>query len=241
MPSKCKFQGCPNDPNYNFPGETKRLYCKEHIQPGMVNVKKDTRMCIHTDHTTPVRASYNLPGEKRPIYCKQHSQPGMVRLNSSNCDVCKLVSPSFGFPGQKAIRCKKCKENGMVDLVSNLCDTGCGANASFGLPGQKATRCKKCKEKDMTDVKNATCDLCDRQPTFGINNKATRCSEHILEGMADCKHMNVMCKECNVVRATYGIEKIPTHCAKHKTEEMKDLVSKMCVKCKETQGVFGII
>jgi len=209
----------------------------------MIISKKDSRICIHEDHTDKVpRASYNFPTEKRPIYCKKHSTEGMINLNNKNtslCEDCKIKQPSYGIIGGKATHCSKCSTNTMVDLVSNLCsDSTCRKNATYGNIGEKATSCKKHALENMIDVKNTKCMCCSKQPTYGIN-KPTHCINHKTDIMTDLKHTKVRCNDCDI-RATYGKNGgKPSHCSVHKLEDMIDVCSRMCVKCKNTQSVFG--
>ena len=257
MPSKCKCKDCNKYASYNFPGEKKRIYCKEHAKPTMILTRKDNRCCIHPDHNENYpapRASFNFSNKKKPIYCKSHSQEGMINLNSKNskCKKCNLKMPSYGIIGKKPTHCSKCATKDMVDLISNLCtNEKCRKNACFGfLEDKKASRCKNHAEEKMVDIKNSKCKLCSRQPTFGIIsdssgggacskiNRATHCLEHKTEEMVDLRHKTEICKKCSK-RATFSLGKRPTHCVKHKTEEMKDVVSRMCKKCGETQPIFG--
>lgn len=42
--------------------------------------------------------------------------------------------------------------------------------------------------------------------------------------------------------STYGlIKNIPIHCKKHKTNDEKDVVNKMCEKCKVKQATYGLV
>ena len=255
MPQYCKYvkddMKCKKYASYGYPDSKSRLRCKTHAEENMIIVKKDNRTCIHSDHKDSApRAAFNFPNEKRPIYCKAHSKEGMINLGSKNnrCIVCKKKQPSYGINGQKSTHCAGCALDNMVDLVSNLCKhEDCRTHATYGNIGKKAEYCKKHAKNDMIDVKNKRCIKCvelnikhPKQPTYGIN-KPTHCFEHKTEEMIDCKHDSVICKEedCNT-RATYGNKDVkPLFCTNHKKDDMIDLVSLMCVKCTETQAVFG--
>ena len=246
MPARCKNENCNKYASFNLPNEKSPIYCKEHKKDNMVITKKDNRVCCHPDHDSdekPPRASFNFPHEKKPIYCQKHAEDGMINLNNKNnkCIVCKLKSPCYGLLGQKATHCSKCVDPNMIDVVSKTCDhEGCRKNPTYGFPGGKPTRCKPHATPDMIDVKNRKCKLCNKQPTFGLNNIATHCIEHKTEDMTDVKHIRELCIHPNCTkRPSYGVDKQPTHCKEHKTGEMKDLVSRMCQKCNLLQGVFG--
>jgi len=253
MPTICKFNNddikCDKPATYKYLGKKEKLYCKIHKQSNMISADAERRICIKCKEVgKTTRKSFNFLTEKSPLYCKQHSKKGMVNFNSKNrkCQTCKDKQPSYGFD-KKATHCSKCKLEGMNDLVSNLCDLeDCKKNATYGIIGQKATRCKPHSTENMLDVKNKKCVICiklkikkPKQPTYGII-KPTHCLEHKNENMTDLKHQKSLCKLCKI-RATYGYNsKKPEYCVIHKLENMIDLTSKMCVKCKKVQGVFGI-
>jgi hypothetical protein len=251
MPHLCEHRTvdsrCPKNASYNIPGAKTRLFCKTHSTEGMVIVKQDSRICQHESHTDKApRASFNFPDQPRPIFCKTHALEGMVNLSHQNrmCKGCNKKQPSFGIPGGKVTHCSACSTEGMVDLVSNLCGVeGCQKNCTYGSSGGKATRCQKHASEGMCDVKNKKCVECLRlsivspkQPTYGVRDP-THCLDHKTADMTDRRHDTERCKVCGV-RATYGIDK-PTHCTHHKENGMEDLVSRMCVVCHKTQGVFG--
>lgn len=253
MPTICKFNKynikCTKSATYNFKDQKKRLYCNEHKEPGMVNIKIDNRICITCkEQGESKRCSFNFPDEKKPKFCKAHSHPGMINLNSKNnkCKGCHKKQPCYGILGEKATHCSKCATNDMVDLVSNLChNQNCRKNATYGIPGEKATSCKKHADLYMIDVKNKRCIVClalgiknPKQPTFGFE-KITHCIQHKEENMTDLRHDTERCKVCKK-RSTYGYEgKTPEYCAQHKLDNMVDVVSAMCEKCGKIQGVFG--
>lgn len=250
MPTKCTYENCTKDAIYGLPGaKKKRTRCAKHKEPGMINRKKDNRVCIHDDHKGSdrvPRSSFNFPGEKRGIYCKAHAEKGMVNVNVKNfCKKCKIKQPSYGLPGKKATHCAKCSEPNMIDVISNLCNhQSCRKNATFGYPDEKAQWCKTHATQDMIDVKNKRCIVCieqkvpsPKQPSYGVDNVSTHCKEHKLDGMVNIRHKNDKC-ECCGKRPTYGYDK-PIRCVSHKENDMKDVVSSMCSKCGDTQGVFG--
>lgn len=60
MTKRCQAVGCPKRPTYNFEGETKAIYCSEHKEPKMVNVKSKRCQSVGC----PKRPNYNFEGEK---------------------------------------------------------------------------------------------------------------------------------------------------------------------------------
>eukprot|EP00639_Heterosigma_akashiwo_P031804 CAMPEP_0194737070 /NCGR_PEP_ID=MMETSP0296-20130528/79731_1 /TAXON_ID=39354 /ORGANISM="Heterosigma akashiwo, Strain CCMP2393" /LENGTH=89 /DNA_ID=CAMNT_0039646887 /DNA_START=29 /DNA_END=295 /DNA_ORIENTATION=+ len=61
---------------FNFEGERKGKFCREHKVDGMVDVIN--RCCGHAGCNK--RSSYNFEGEKRPRFCAQHKLPEMVNV-----------------------------------------------------------------------------------------------------------------------------------------------------------------
>ena len=246
MPTKCIFEEngikCPKEASYGPVGTTTRTYCKTHTKEGMIITRKDKRACIHPDHKENApRASFNYPNELRPLYCKAHSEEGMININCKNnmCKKCNEKQPSYGFEGQKATHCSSCAVEGMIDVISKRCKhKDCRKNVTYGEIGGKPEYCKKHALYGMIDVKNNKCICCNKQATYGID-KPTHCKVHKTNDMYDKRHSTEKCQMCDK-RATYSIDTYPpTHCSNHKTEDMKDIISSMCIKCNETQGVFG--
>jgi acid stress-induced BolA-like protein IbaG/YrbA len=67
----CQSINCNLAPNFNFEGETKKLYCVSHKLEGMINVKD--KRCIYKDCNK--QPSYNNSCENNAIYCKNHKLP----------------------------------------------------------------------------------------------------------------------------------------------------------------------
>ena len=57
------------------------LYCAEHKQPGMMNVKN--KKCISPG--CPKRPHFNQPGETGGLYCAEHKHPGMTDVTNKKC------------------------------------------------------------------------------------------------------------------------------------------------------------
>ena len=69
----CIHEGCNKKSIYSNPCETKALYCSEHRENGMVNMKH--KRCIHEGCKTI--SIYNKEGLKKPLYCSKHKEYGM--------------------------------------------------------------------------------------------------------------------------------------------------------------------
>eukprot|EP00122_Pirum_gemmata_P004994 Pgem_evm1s4551 len=66
--------GCSKYPSCNYPGELKRLYCKDCKLPGMVDVKN--KRCAGGCGKYP---NYNFPNKSKRLYCKKCKLSGMFR------------------------------------------------------------------------------------------------------------------------------------------------------------------
>lgn len=61
---KCGFEGCMRMPNFNFAGEKGGLYCSQHKQDGMIDIKH--KRCMFPDCTK--RPSFNYTGAAAPLF-----------------------------------------------------------------------------------------------------------------------------------------------------------------------------
>lgn len=76
---RCTEKGCKViQACFNFPDQTRGIYCQRHASLGMINVLDKRRWCRETD--CRVRAYFNFPEEKNGIYCQTHCKPGMVSV-----------------------------------------------------------------------------------------------------------------------------------------------------------------
>ncbi|CAN0369049.1 unnamed protein product, partial [Scytosiphon promiscuus] len=68
-------------PSFNVLGIKRPLYCKTHVDTGMVNVR--ARQCSQGSCTT--QPHYNTEGSKTARYCKKHAETGMVNVRRNRC------------------------------------------------------------------------------------------------------------------------------------------------------------
>lgn len=107
---KCIVDMCTIIPSYNYRGEKKRLYCKNHKLEGMINISNT--LCLNCNKT----ASYNYEDEGIPLYCKQHKMFMMINVKiKPKCLYvgCKKL-PICGYEGNEAVYCLSHKLKGMV-------------------------------------------------------------------------------------------------------------------------------
>jgi len=117
----CEHQNCPKEGGFNFPGETKRRFCKQHKLKGMVSVIK-CRKCEHPN--CKKRPFYNYDGETIFRFCGEHKLEGMFNIKSKTCisPGCKKRA-NFNFPGfHKREYCGKHKLDGMMQLGMGKCE-----------------------------------------------------------------------------------------------------------------------
>ena len=69
---------------FNYPDETVKLFCENHSQAGMVNLKK--KECKEPNCT--IQPYFNFPG-KAPEYCNTHKQQGMINVITKSCLECE--------------------------------------------------------------------------------------------------------------------------------------------------------
>ena len=69
----CLVEGCKKRCSFNFPGESRAMYCKTHIEDGMVDIVRPR--CVVRG--CGVTASFFWPTLKLS-HCFQHKEPGQV-------------------------------------------------------------------------------------------------------------------------------------------------------------------
>ena len=234
MPSRCKIEGCIKQPIYNEPEETKALYCSDHKEKGMIDVKNKKCESEGCDK----QPSYNTPGETKGLYCNSHKKKGMIDVVSKKCKFkggCDK-QPYFNTPGEsKGLYCVDHKTDDMIDVKHKRCMTqGCDKLPSYNTPGEtKGLYCDKHKTKGMVNVVSKRCRSkgCDKRPCYNTpgKSKGLYCSDHKEKGMIDVIHKRCNFKGCdkqpyfNTPVASKGL-----YCVKHKTDGMIDIVNKRC-------------
>ena len=83
----CNYEDCDEYAWYNFEGETKGKYCKEHMDKGMINMVCNVCNEIGCNNI----ASFNYSHEIKRIYCSIHAKEGMEDISHKKCIVCNNV------------------------------------------------------------------------------------------------------------------------------------------------------
>jgi hypothetical protein len=166
MPSICKNPDCNKYAIYNFADKKSPIYCKNHIEDGMIYIinNKCIKCCLKQSY-------FNYANEKRPLYCGNCKMPDMVNVKIKKCIKCKLKIPYFNFANEKkAVYCGDCKMPDMVNVISikcqtNLCeqfshkDNYCMRCYYFINPSKRPKRLKLKEEEVIKYVKDNFKDI----------------------------------------------------------------------------------
>lgn len=111
----CQNNRCCKRAYFNFEGETKAIYCSEHKEPNMVDIKH--KRCKHSGCNT--RAWCGIPG-KQPSSCAVHKTEGMLKHPRSGCKInkCKKLA-LYGYT--KQLHCEEHKLEDEYNLVEQRC------------------------------------------------------------------------------------------------------------------------
>jgi hypothetical protein len=153
----CEAENCKTIPTYNFEGEKRGKYCKNHKLEDMIDVISKT--CEFEN--CKVQPLFNFEGEKQGKYCKNHKLEDMINVISKTCEAenCK-VRPFFNYEGEKQGKyCKNHKLEDMIDVKNKTCEVeNCKTIPVFNYEGEnKAKYCSKHKLDGMIDVKSKIC------------------------------------------------------------------------------------
>lgn len=165
----CQFAGgCNHQANYNFPDQTRAIFCKAHKDIGMVDMyhqKCEKENC-------PLRPQYNIEGETNGRFCLIHKAPHMVDVVSKKCsDPDCLKVPFYNFPQfSYPVVCPDHIKHGMIDVRHLICELDeCNTQASYGFLGKVPTRCATDKLNGMLRQPNRRCQLvgCNEYALYG--------------------------------------------------------------------------
>jgi hypothetical protein len=228
----CNEENCNKNASFNYEGETKKLYCKQHCKKLMINVKR--KKCIMENCIS--EAFYNTSGETKPLFCKKHKNQDMQNVVKKLCEHPNCIKiPVFGYiSDNKKLYCGEHKLENMENLISKKCqDHGCLKLASFNYEGQKyGIYCEEHKKENMKNVKHKECieEGCERQANYNLKNKpATWCRIHKNSLMINvtnklCEHVN--CEK--VPSFNYINENKSILCSEHKLPDMINVAGKIC-------------
>ena len=173
------------NPAFNSPNETQGMFCEEHRETDMINVRakscagknKDGSPC----KTCPV---FNKPGQSQGMFCAKHKEDGMINIKNRPCrgkntdgSPCATY-PVFNVQGEKrGLFCAKHKTNDMVDTQNKRCGgtnadgSACMKQPTFNTQGEsQALFCLTHKGSAMINVVDKTCKT--PHCTTKVSNKA---------------------------------------------------------------------
>lgn len=194
---------CDKRPFFNFPGLTRGIFCTDHKDPGMVNVK--SLKCDHDNCQT--QPCFNFPTELFGRFCATHRQEGMVNLRERPCeyDGC-MKKPARNFPGELRGRfCTEHELDGMIDVLCDRCTIeGCERRANYNTwPIKKGLFCNEHKQPGMINVKTTKCqeEGCFKFPVFGMpgSTSGTHCKNHKGAEMIDVKNPRCKTPMCDII------------------------------------------
>ena len=118
MNQKCIYENCNKSPNFNFKGETKGLYCKEHSLHDMFDVKHNK--CNKEDCNT--RSSYGYCGKELTL-CSKHKEPLMFKNPKRTCigndeEDCKEMA-TYGIT--EPTHCEEHSSKDEICLIGSKC------------------------------------------------------------------------------------------------------------------------
>jgi hypothetical protein len=218
--------------NFNYKDIRYGKFCKEHKEPGMVDVIN--KKCI--EEGCPKTPVYNFQGQITRLYCKDHCKPGMINLKDKLCISCNKQA-SYNYEGEtKAIYCKEHSKDNMILVKGHTCkEEGCLSRAMYNYPNNPAHYCKKHSKNGMIEIKKRILCLfegCKILPSYNYKGeKSIYCAEHKLKDM-----ILVRTKKCLLCdkQPTYNYpqEKVKLYCKEHSKEDMISLnKSNLCLSC----------
>jgi hypothetical protein len=214
MSKRCNHDGCQKQPNYNYPGETTRLFCSSHKLENMVDIM--SKRCEHPGCQT--RPNYNYPGETTALFCSSHKLENMVDIKHKRCnhDGCQ-TRPTYNYPGETtALFCSSHKLENMVDIKSKRCQhSGCQKQPNYNYANETtALFCSSHKLENMINIISKRCnhDGCKKHPVYNYEGESNArfCNSHKEFGMIDIK--NQTCKSSDICLGTRANVKYKGYC-----------------------------
>jgi predicted GIY-YIG superfamily endonuclease len=231
---RCEQTGCDKHPSFNYPDKIGYLFCSEHKEKGMIDLRVLNNMC---EICEKVQANYNYNGLKAKFCCSCKTDD-MINVRSPKCVKCNINLPIYNYKDMKHEYCSKCKENDMIDTRTKKCaDTLCDKQARYNFPDHKISKfCRKHASDGMINVKEPRCihqNGCTEVAYYNDigKKKSIYCGYHKENNMINVREKYKLCvhNDCQGTRenlsvAEYGLLfRDKTHCYKHKLpNEFKD-------------------
>jgi len=148
----CLHENCTGAKHaiYNFPGEEKGIFCRDHKEIAMVDVIH--KMCQDSacSKTHPRSALYGYPG-RGSEYCSQHMKEGMIILPNSRCSHANCTD--FAIFGSKTSRGEFCQEHAPQNYLCVINHTCINCNLLDIL--DKDGHCVSCNPENFINYRLA--------------------------------------------------------------------------------------
>jgi hypothetical protein len=163
----CIFEGCKKRAYFNYEGETKALYCREHSLDNMIDIKHPR--CIYEGCKN--QPTFNYKGVNRGLYCSIHKLNTMVNIVNKTCKIenCK-TRPNYNYENEiGGIYCGIHKLDGMINVTSKRCShKDCKKQPNYNYEGEIHTLfCNTHKLNGMVNITSKICKthLCPTRVT----------------------------------------------------------------------------
>jgi hypothetical protein len=104
MSRRCLHENCLTRPTFNYPTETKGIYCSQHKLENMICVT--VKRCLHENCL--VQPTFNYSTETKGIYCSQHKLENMISVHIKKCQHSKCKQTAvYGFPNKRPQYCQE--------------------------------------------------------------------------------------------------------------------------------------
>lgn len=243
--SKCKYEGCTKYASFGYESDKKCIRCSPHKEPDMVNVKLKNLLNKCPCGKVPI---YGYKNEK-PKFCGKCRDPNDTDIKYVFAKICQSCDKNgyYTIPGSNIFYCIDHKQD---DMINHKKKNVLQKEKFTCICGSKFTEQKyKINETDETfscylchlksKPKKGYCH-CSKRATFGIT-EATRCKQHIEEGMKDLKNAKRMCKCNSKMLILYGYigDTKPSCCNICKSKDMVDLHN-YNTRCKCNENLIAI-
>ena len=231
----CIAHGCEKQSTFNFKMGQRPLFCMDHKQATMINVRS---IKCETCGEKPARFN-TKQGYPKALFCKELKKDDMIDCREKLCNPPHCWRQgTFGYNRfDKHVVCKEHRKEGMKDVknLTRICDfAGCEKQANYNMPDQKrAIRCKSHKDIGMIDIYHDRCneDRCNSRAVYNekSQSKGIYCVKHKKNGMVDvistqCQHE--ICQKQPVYN--FPGTKFGAFCDQHKLQDMVDIKNRTC-------------
>lgn len=234
--------------SFNYPNESKRLYCKYCSLEGMVNVKNYKKMCIGCSER---QAYFNFPNETKRSYCSPCKLDGMVYVKPQK-NKKTLDADTITIKRDKKIvqgKTGQSSPEGKDDVEpKKLCIACLKMQPRYDYFGEEIPKyCKSCKLKGMINFTTKKCVTCKKKmPGFNYprEKEAVCCNDCKLDGMVSIRRQKGIvcpCVSCKKVTANYNFQNDTRrlYCKSCKLDGMVDIVHKKCLGCAKKIANFN--